>query len=193
MNAAYARGGFGMLCETLLTNFGVTIDGCVEVDFDGFADIVNMLGGIDVELTAAEAKDLNKTYEWHLKEGMNHLDGAHALGYARTRNVGNDFGRTERQRKVIASIIEKTKTLSLPEMTDLLNKVLPLISTTMTSREITNYLTELFPYLSSSTIQNLRIPANGTYTDVMISGIGASLLPDLEKNRELLRDTLLPK
>lgn len=192
MNAAYARGGFGMLCETLLTNFGITIDGCVEVDFDGFAAIVDLVGGVAIELTAAEARDINKSYGVNLKEGLNYLDGGLALAYARNRNIGNDFGRTERQRKVLISIFEASKDLSLTEMQNLLNSALPMISTTMTPREITNYLVELFPYLAGASIQSLRIPANGTYTDVMISGIGASLLPDLEKNRELLRDTLLP-
>ncbi|MBO5323827.1 MAG: LCP family protein [Oscillospiraceae bacterium] len=193
MNAAYARGGFGMLCETLLTNFGVTIDGCIEVDFDGFSSIVDMVGGVDIELTAAEAKDLNISYGWNLKEGMNHLDGGQALGYARNRNIGNDFGRTERQRKVLISIFNASKNLSLSEMESLLNGMLPLFSTTMTSREITTYLRELFPIISGATIQSLRIPANGTYTDVSIAGIGASLVPDLEKNRELLLEALLPK
>ena len=193
MNAAYQLGGFGMLCETLLTNFGVTIDGCVEVDFDGFSNIVNLVGGVDIELSAAEARDLNKTYNWGLKEGLNHLDGGQALGYARTRNVGNDFGRTERQRKVIISIFEKAKGLSLPELEALLNNVLPMISTTMTSREIMNYLTELFPILAGAKMQTLRIPASGAYVDMAISGVGASLVPDLDKNRELLWETLMPK
>lgn len=193
MNAAYQLGGFGMLCETLLTNFGVTIDGCVEVDFDGFSSIVDLVGGVDIALSAAEAKDLNKSYGLSLVEGVNHMDGGMALAYARNRNVGNDFGRTERQRKVIMSIIEKSRNLSLSELTNLLNSALPMVSTTMTPREITNYLTELFPLLSGVTIQNLRIPASGTYTDAMISGVGASLVPDLDKNRELLWETLMPK
>ena len=194
MNAAYARGGFGMLCETLLTNFGVTIDGCFEVDFEGFSALVDMVGGVDIVLSAAEANDLNATHEgFALVEGVNHLNGSEALAYARNRNIGNDFGRTERQRKVVIGIFEKAKNLSLTEMQDLLNRALPLISTTLTSREISNYLVELFPYISGATMQTLRIPASGAYTDVAISGIGQCLLPNLEKSRELLLQTLLPK
>jgi len=78
-------------------------------------------------------------------------------------------------------------------MQTLINNVLPMISTTMTQRELTNYLTELFPIISGATMQTLRIPASGAYTDVMISGIGASLVPDLDKNRQLLLETLMPK
>ena len=91
------------------------------------------------------------------------------------------------------SIFEKSKTLSLGEMERLLYAALPMISTTMTTRELTNYLTELFPVISGATMQTLRIPASGTYSDMMISGVGASLVPDLDINRQLLVETLMPK
>lgn len=193
LNAAYQRGGFSMLCQTLKTNFGVVVDGCIEVDFNGFISIVDQVGGIDIELSGAEAKDLNESYGFSLKKGMNHMDGATALAYARNRNIGNDFGRTERQRKVLTAIFRASKDLSLPQMQQFLESVMPLISTTMTSKEITNYLVTLFPVLSGATIQNLRIPADNTYTDAMIKGIGSSLVPDLEANRQLLQQTLLPQ
>jgi len=192
MNAAYARGGFPMLCETLMANFGVAIDGCIEVDFDGFTSIIDLVGGVDIKLTAAEAKHLNEGYGWKLKEGVNHLNGAQALGYSRVRAIGNDYARTERQRTVLLKVFEKCKDQSLSEMMSLLNKILPLISTNMSSKEITNYLVELFPMISGATVNTLRIPANGTYKSAAISGAGACLVPDLEKNRQLLVEMLLP-
>lgn len=192
MNAAYARGGFPMLCETLMANFGVAIDGCIEVDFDGFTSIIDMVGGIDMELTAGEVKYLNNGYGWNLKVGMNHLNGAQALGYSRDRANGNDYARTERQRKVLTKVFEKCKDLSLTEMMGMLDEVLPLISTNMTSKKLTTYLRELFPMISGAQINTLRIPANGTYESAAISGAGACLIPDLEKNRELLQKMLLP-
>ena len=192
MNAAYARGGFPMLCETLMANFGVAIDGCIEVDFDGFTSVIDLVGGVDMELTAGEVKYLNNGYGWDLKVGMNHLTGAQALGYSRDRANGNDYARTERQRKVLTEVFNKCRDLSLTEMMALLNEVLPLISTNMTSKEITNYLIELFPMISGATVNTLRIPANGTYESAAISGAGACLIPDLEKNRQLLIEMLLP-
>lgn len=192
MNAAYARGGFPMLCETLMANFGVAIDGCIEVDFDGFTSVIDLVGGVDMELTAGEVKYLNDGYGWNLKVGMNHLTGAQALGYSRDRANGNDYARTERQRKVLTEVFNKCKNLSLTEMMALLNEVLPLISTNMTNKEITNYLIELFPMISGATVNTLRIPANGTYESAAISGAGACLIPDLEKNRQLLVEMLLP-
>jgi len=194
MNAAYERGGFSMLCDTLLQNFGVVIDGCIEVDFDGFASVVDLVGGVDIDLTAAEAKHLNEGYGWTLTKGVNHLDGEKALAYSRVRAIGNDYARTQRQRTVLTKIIEGCKNLSFFELSTLLNNTLPLISTTMTSNEISNYLLDLFPMLSGSNVRALRIPADGTFTEAMISsGVGDSLVPDLEKNRQLLIQTLLPK
>lgn len=192
MNAAYARGGFPMLCETLMANFGVSIDGCIEVDFTGFTSVIDLVGGVDIKLTAAEAKHLNDVYGWSLKTGVNHLTGEQALGYSRVRAIGNDYARTERQRTVLTKVFEKCKNLSLTEMMTLLNKVLPLISTNMSSKEITNYLIDLFPMISGATVNTLRIPANGTYESAYISGVGDSLIPDLEKNRQLLIEMLLP-
>lgn len=193
MNAAYQMGGFGMLTETLLTNFGVTVDGCFEVDFDGFSSIVEIVGGVDIELTAEEAEYLNKNHNFTLVAGMNHLNGAEALAYARNRNIGSDFARTERQRKVLISIFEKSRNLSLSEMEQLLNAFLPLVATTMSSRELTTALGGMFPILAEANVQSLRIPAYGAYTNMMIAGVGDSLVPDLDKCRELLRETLMPQ
>ena len=193
MNAAYARGGFSMLCETLRTNFGVVIDGCVEVDFDGFSSIVNLVGGVDIKLTAAEAKHLNDIHPWGLTSGVNHLNGEQALEYSRIRKIGNDYARTERQRNVLTAIFQKCKTLSLLEMKSLLDGILPLISTTMTADDIMGYLSDLFPILSGASINTLRIPADKMYKSTYIAGAGSCLVPDLEKNCQLLIDTLLPK
>jgi LCP family protein required for cell wall assembly len=193
MNAAYARGGFPMLCETLMTNFGMAIDGCVEVDFEGFTSVIDLVGGVDINLTAKEVKYLNDGYGWNLKVGMNHLNGAQALGYSRDRANGNDYARTERQRTVLMEVFKKCKNMSLVELQGMLNQVLPLISTNMTKKEITNYLIDLFPMISGAQMNTLRIPANGTYKSAFISGAGSCLVPDLEKNRDLLAETLLPK
>ncbi len=193
MNAAYPVGGFSMLCETLMTNFGVAIDGCVEVDFVGFTTIIELLGGLDIELTQKEADHLNSWYGWSLKAGMNHLNGDQALGYARARKgVGDDYARTERQRKVLTEVFNKCKDLNFSELSELMETLLPLMSTNMTTKKITNYLIELFPLFTEAQISQLRIPANGTFTSASISGAGSCLVPDLEKNRQLLVGALMP-
>ena len=200
INASYAMGGMKLLDETLAVNFGVHVDGNVEVDFTGFMDIVDMLGGIDIELTQAEANYLNKNGnwdinpssagKWKLKEGMNHLTGEQALAYSRVRKVGNaDYGRTERQRKVLTILVNKCKDLNILELNGLLQKVLPMITTDLNNSEILGYALEVFPMLSGLTIETLRIPADGAYSSQSIRGM-AVLVPDLEKNRELLKTVM---
>ena len=193
MNAAYAVGGFPMLSETLLTNFGMHIDGCVEVDFAGFKTVIDALGGVDIELSESEATGLNNLNGWNLKTGINRLDGEHALGYARVRKgFGDDYARTERQRKVIAAIMDQCKDLSVTELMSLMEELLPMLATNMSKKQIVNYIIELAPLLSQVQIQQLRIPATGMFSSQMISG-QSCLVPNMAKNQQLLVDTILPK
>lgn len=196
MNAAYAVGGMETLDACLEENFGVHVDGNVEVDFNGFIDVIDLVGGIEMELTAAEAKYLNNelglqqtsgSFGWNLKEGKNQLTGGQALAYARVRAIGDgDFDRTERQRKVIAALIEKCKDMNLTQLKNLMEEVLPLLTTDLTNREILNYIIDLLPILSNLKVNTQRIPADGTYRFAWIREMSV-LLPDLEKNRELLK------
>ena len=83
LNAAYVFGGFPLLMDTLQTNFGVSIDGCFEVDFSGFQSVIDILGGVDIEMTSKEARTINIGTE----AGVYHLDGTKALAYSRIRIV----------------------------------------------------------------------------------------------------------
>lgn len=199
INAAYQWGGMQTLNETLAINFGVHVDANVEVDFDGFIGIIDLLGGVDINLTAAEANYMNSTTDWtlvegespwNLKAGWNHLSAAQALSYSRIRYIGTDFARTNRQRTVIMALIQAYKNLSLSAMLDLLYDILPLITTDMTNAEIINYATMLFPLLSSASFVTQQIPANDAYEDAVIRG-DQVLLPDLEANRKILQNTIL--
>lgn len=199
INAAYQWGGMRTLNETLAINFGVHVDANVEVDFNGFIGIIDLLGGVDINLTAAEARHMNNTYDWllvegepawNLKEGWNHLNAAQALSYSRIRYIGTDFARTNRQRTVIMALIQAYKNLSLSSMLELLYDILPLITTDMTNAEIINYATSLFPLLSTATFVTQQIPANDAYEDAVIRG-DQVLLPDLEVNRQILKNTIM--
>ena len=112
--------------------------------------------------------------------------------YSRIRAIGNDFGRTERQRNVINSIIAGCKGMSISQLNELLNRILPLIATDIDDKEIFNYALELFPLLSGSHIVQQRIPIEGSYEDAWVGSLDV-LLPDMEINRQFLVDTLLPK
>ncbi len=199
INASYAMGGVPLLKETLAKNFGVTIDGYAEIGLYGFKDVINLVGGVDIELTDAEAKYLNKrgnwdlednAGEWKLKEGVNHLDGSQALAYARIRKVGNgDFGRTNRQRIVLSKLMEKAKTMNLSEVNALLREILPLIKTDLSDKEIMSYIMTVFPMLGDAKIQTQQIPASGTYRMSTVRKMSV-LIPDLKKNRAVLEEIM---
>lgn len=197
INAAYAIGGTKLLAQCIEENFGVDIDGSVVVDFAAFTDAIDLAGGVNVELTEKEAAYLNSVVykdqpQWNtdLQAGVNQLDGNQALAYARIRKIsGNDFGRTERQRKVLSALLNKVAKLTLPEIHKLMKDVLGQVSTDLTSRQIITYGLQLLPAIRNYQIKTQQIPAKGTYRDQRIDGMQV-LVPDLDKNRELLNDIM---
>lgn len=199
LNTAYCTGGIKQLGETLELNFGVEIDNFVEVDFTAFQKIVDALGGVDMELTYAEANHLNtkgeyKDYGWTLVEGVNHLDGAQALAYSRIRKIDSDFQRTERQRKMLTALFELVKELNIMEMVSLAEEFLPEVTTDMSNADITAYLVQLAPILADLEVETLRIPIDGTWSGM---NAGTEETPkyvlgcfDLTTNRETLRNAI---
>ena len=193
LNAAYPMGGYTLLGETLLENFGVKVDHYVDVDFSGVKKAVNILGGIDMYLTAAEAEYMNTTpwdglnsEGWALHAGVNHLNGDMALAYSRIRAIGYDYERTERQRKVLTAMIDKCKGMNIGTAMNLMNQLLGCVRTDMTDAEITRYALELFPLLSGNLTQQ-RIPIEGSYEDNH-----NVIIPDYDMNHQFLVDTLMP-
>ncbi len=192
INAAYAYGGMELLESTLKENFDLEIDGIVEVDFSRFSQIVDRLGGVDMELRADEAALISQETGTTLSEGLQHLNGDQALSYARIRKLDadGDFSRTSRQRLVLSALLDAYKDASLSTLLLLTRDLLPMISTDLNIAEITGYALELFPLLSGFELRQQHIPAEGAYTDQNINGM-AVLVPDLNKAQELLSRTLL--
>lgn len=191
LNHSYAWGGMKLLNETLEYNFGIHVDGNVEVDFTRFSQLVDLLGGVEIELRSDEANLINSSCGGSLKAGICQLDGEEALCYARIRKLDGqgDFGRTNRQRKVISSLLTKFKDSSLTTILNLLNQALPMITTDLTQSQIVGYVTELFPLLTSTTIVSQRVPADGMYSSKSIDGM-AVLVADMDATRQMLLDTL---
>ena len=160
---AYYYGGMPLLNQTLYDHFGVEIDGNVEVDFSGFESIIDILGGVELDLTKKEAKHLNKLEGWNLKEGTNVLTGEQALLYSRIRSIDNDYSRTERQRKVLMSLIEEYKGQDLGKTMEMAEKFLPLVTTDIPQNQVMTYVMELFPMMSGAKVETLRIPVDGGY------------------------------
>lgn len=199
LNVAYRLGGAELLFDTLEYNFGIRPHHFVEVDFSGFRNVVDMVGGIDMELTKKEANHLNNNEfgydfpeeDWHLKEGMNHLNGKQALAYARIRRIDatGDFARTDRQRRVVTSLIEKTKTMNVLEINSLVLTASDIISTDMTANEIMGYVAELAPLLEDmNEVESVQIPADGKYKMTGVEGVGSVLVPDLPGNSKVIAE-----
>ena len=171
LNVPYAIGGFPLLNETLEYNFGVSADYNIEVDFSGFENAVNLVGGVDISLTSAEAALLNKNHtDWGLTSGMNHLTGKQALEYSRIRKLDNDFGRTNRQRTVLTALMSSVSSLGTSQLLDLAKGVLPMITTDMSDADILSLTMELAPLLPQLKIVSNRVPLEGAYQFASISG-----------------------
>jgi len=191
LNAAYAHGGMPLLRQTLEETFGLSIDGCVEVDFSQFADVLDILGGVSIELRQDEADAINKTVPGTLTEGTHLLSGSQALAYTRIRNLDDDgdFSRTCRQRKVISALLKSYKGASVFTVLSVIPDILPMLSTDMEKRQIISTTLKLLPMLSDSTIFSQTVPAEGMYTFSTIRGMSV-LTADLENIRQELANSL---
>ncbi len=191
LNAAYVFGGFDLFKETMLWNFGVEIEDIVKVELECFDKVVDILGGVSIELTEAEAKHLNMRHGWSLSAGSQLLDGEQALAYSRIRYIDSDFYRTKRQQKVLESIFQAYKSKSLTELLNVTEKLLPNLTVTMSREDLWSYLTTMVPMLPGLSFHTQQIPAKGTYEPATIDKM-AVLVPDLEANREIIKDILQP-
>lgn len=192
INAAYAQGGIQLLDKTLTQNFGLHIDGNVEVDFSQFSGIIDLLGGVEMELRQDEANVINQETGSSLTAGVQILNGPQALAYSRIRKLDSDgdFSRTNRQRKVISALLDAYRDIKLNDLVPMLAQILPLISTDLNNGQLLVCALEVLPYLSQAEIVSQHIPADGTYSDQTIDGMSV-LVADMDAARHLLADTLL--
>jgi len=192
INAAYSFGGTKLLKQTMEHNFGLYIDGSIEVDFNHFSEIIDHLGGVELHLRQDEAKVINQQTGSNLSEGLQKLDGTQALTYSRIRKLDSDgdFSRTSRQRKVITALVDAFREIRITEMTPLLNDLLPMITTDLNPGQILFCALEVVPNLSAMETDSQKIPADGTFTDKTIDGM-AVLVADMAAQRQHLKNTLL--
>lgn len=193
-------GSMAVMNQILYDNFGIEVDHNFEVDFDAFIAIIDLIDGVYVELTEAEAQYLNDEDFWVYKDvapGLQRLDGMTGLTYARMRKAEgdgeSDIKRTERQRKVITAVIEKLKTRSIADMQKMAEKVLPYVTTSMTNAEITDLLFTVLPMVADlEIVSSGTCPAAGTYkgdvADIYKNGIPQSILRFNEQdNKKIMR------
>ena len=189
LNAAYRYGGTSLMNETFKVNFGLEIDGNVMVDFDEFTEIIEILGGVTLEISSAEAKYMNSRSDNQFKAGVNYMNAEDALTFTRMRYAaGGDYGRTDRQRRVLIAIANSFRDADLVTIFNVIDQVLPHIVTNLTDAQIIEYATKGLSILGSGgSMDTLRIPQDDAHYNANIRGM-AVLVPNLEACREDLRE-----
>lgn len=178
-NAAYAYGGVQLVYETIAENFGIKLDGYVEVDMEAFRAVVDLLGGVQMDLTEAEAYFLQTAYstskhgEKNVVAGANLLTPYQALAYCRIRqDVSGEFGRTDRQRKVLMAVFNQLKSEDIMTITNICMKALQYVKTDLTEAQIRSLMTSVIT-MGTTEIEQLRIPYDGSYEEGRLGGTGA--------------------
>lgn len=205
LNAAYSFGGPELLLATLEQNFDIHVNRYMLVNFQAFANLVDAVGGVDLELTSEEVEYINGyLVEYNMltgqpegtdymdtsKSGMLHINGPQALAYSRNRYLGTDFGRTERQRKVLSAVMAKAPSALLTNPKGLLD-VLSNLTTNLTQGECMQLSLMAGKLLTYTVVQD-SIPVQGSYENAKVRGM-AVLKIDFDKNKQHLQDTVYGK
>lgn len=204
-NAAYAKGGPEQAITMLNRNLDMNITDYITVGFDGLIEVIDALGGVEINVTEAEISHLNnyqismvgkttdgknftaeagKDYTPVTSAGLQNLNGLQATAYCRIRYIGNDFQRAQRQRDVITAISEKAKKANISKLNDVVNGVMDNVSTSLDVSEILGVLKDIGNY---SIVANDGFPFEKYRTTGTVGSKGSCVIPqDLKKNVEEL-------
>lgn len=180
LNHAYAYGGPELAIRTINENFGLNIEDFATVNFSSLPKIINILGGVDIEIRQDEIEHINfvlvdvnnitgEKSPMLTSAGMQNLDGNQALAYSRVRaTAGGDFERTERQRVVLSALFNKVKEKPISSFPSLISKILPFVQTNLTSSDILAIGTKMIG-VGNGTLEQQRFPKDdycyGDYVD----------------------------
>lgn len=198
LNRAHAVGGGPLLVQTIEQNYRIHIDNYARVTFYSLIEIIDSIGGISMNVSAEEARVANNYIAEMCRgegrdpsayyisgSGVMHLNGMQAVAYSRIRYVGNaDFGRTERQRKVLTQLFATLQTRSVTEINTFLNAALPKVTHNISTDQVTNLFLNVPSYLGYELV-SLRVPFDGAY-----SYVGEMLLPNFEYTINVLKTTI---
>ena len=200
LNAAYAFGGPELLLETIKQNLDIEVNRYVQVNFQAFANLIDAVGGVELELTNEEVQLVNAYLnEYNMLEnrsidtdylpadasGLLHLNGPQALAYSRNRYIGSDFGRTERQRKILEAVFHQLPSSMLTNSGDMIDGILPNLTTNISKSECYSLSLDA-PKLLTYEIVQASIPIEGSYQNATIRKMSV-LQVDFEKNKEFIR------
>ena len=203
LNAAYSFGGAELLMETVEQNLDIPVNRSVLVNFEAFANLVDAVGGVELELTTGELEYVNGyLQEYNIltnrpqgtdnmdtsQPGLVHLNGPQALAYCRNRYIGTDFGRTERQRKVLTAIIKKLPAAVGTNYGELMDGLMPNLTTNLTQNECYR-LSLMAGKLLTYDIESDSIPQPDTYKNATIRQM-AVLEVDFDTNIRYLKEKI---
>ena len=186
INQAYARGGPEQAIKALNKNLDIQIDDYATFNWKAVADAINILGGVDVELSKAEFYYINAyitetveaTNVASKQAGMNHLDGVQAVAYARLRKMDTDFARTERQRLIIQLCFDKLKQSNFSVINNIMEVVFPQVMTSVRFDDLIPLAKNITTYSIGET---MGFPQ--ARTDVVMGKKGDCVIPaTLESN-----------
>ena len=210
INHSYAFGGVELLRETLETNYNIQIDNYVVIDFRGFKNIIDSIGGISIDVKENEIKELNRCIYLEISEdnelsinekkeakekikliefpGEQKLNGYQSLAYSRIRKVGKGcYDRTQRQRYVVNTLIEELKEISLLKYPFIARDLFQYINADLKINDTINvaYTISKIPL---DNIEQLYIPTDKLSYGTMYRNKGWVILNDINENSKVLNE-----
>ena len=188
---AHRWAGHTAVLEALSDAFKIELDRYVRVNFNSVINIVELIGGIEMELTEQEARFMNnyRPDDWNLQVGVNRLDGLQALTYARLRGVDDDWHRIERQRSCILAVVNQLKGSDWKTLNSLCDSVMPMIQTNLTMGEIAELIVYAPKFLNSE-FDQMTLPLANSYSGMTVWSGSAGYALDYNKNNAALHEFL---
>jgi len=204
LNVAYTIGGATLLLDTLEHNFKIKIDNYAVINFKVFREVIDYIGGVDINLSSQEAlylrgrNEVNSSERRNIKEGVNNLKGQAALEYARARGknqkgnyigsftyidengekskpLSDDFARTARQRYLLETLYKQMKDQGLLTLKGIASRFIDNIWTNISLNDLISYMEKAL-YIGTEKIEQLQIPLKNAYEDKKVGSSGAQVL-----------------
>ncbi|MCH5303624.1 MAG: LCP family protein [Ruminococcus sp.] len=199
INSSYSLGGASLAIRTIEANFGVKVDRYAVVDFTSFRKIIDILGGLTINLDHDEVAYINwqmyinhQTTERYLldeKDGKITLTGQQALWYARDRGYdgvqsGDDWDRTDRQRKLLETVFNSMRDASITQIVQIVSEIGPHVTTNLKKDEITGLLSHSLTYMKYK-VKKYSVPQDGLWSYFSDPVVGSCIqINDMEKCRQ---------
>lgn len=203
INHSFAYGGPDLLMKTIERNFEVKINNYVIVNFYGFKDLIDAIGGLDIDLKPEEVQELNRCAlgleeqrknffgaKPHLveKPGLQHFDGEQVLNYARMRKIGKGcYDRTQRQRFVVDLMINKMKDTSLIKYPNVITKLMACVKTNVDFTDAINLAYTGYK-INNFNLEQLQIPVNKLSYNKLYKNKGWVILTDKKQNKKVIQE-----